>query len=521
MNIFNRKFNSRYESDRIGFAANALNTFTSVISGILAVLLITFSVYVLYDTLYIQGRANLSASELAKYKPVIEESGEVTNSDTLARENPDYRAWLTIKDTKIDYPVMQGENDMYYSMHNMMGESSLTGALYLAAENAPNFTDSYNIVYGHHMINDSMFGGLDHYISSGGAAVNMKYFNSHRTGTLIVGKKVYSLRIFAVARTSAYESTLYTPGDHIYEVMDFLQNPAGSTRTLVFDRKVASTSARILAMSTCADGTASRLIVFARMKYSSGSDKDTDDAASAAVIPSSGKSDDEPDAWALLNLIALLAAGYMLLPIANLRDKYGRLKILERINNMISGDPNQSPESAGKGIADNTDNNYSSAPDSGYAENDASESIYGYPKNETSGNTYKLSEGDVFGDSKLSIDDFSENGFSDSIDEHFEESSEGESSEMEDGFSVNVNDFKRNLRIGIIAEAALVLIGLIAFLITEDIAKPVTLVDKWTPVMILITGLCWIADVRFVRYRGSDSDEIFGSDSEEEDDEQE
>ncbi len=65
-------------------------------------------------------------------------------------------------------------------------ESSLTGAIYLAAGNAPDMSDSYNLIYGHHMDNGAMFGGLDRYRAR-------SYFESHREGILVSQSAVYDL----------------------------------------------------------------------------------------------------------------------------------------------------------------------------------------------------------------------------------------------------------------------------------------------------------------------------------------
>ena len=48
--------------------------------------------------------------------------------------------------------------------------------------------------------------------------------------------------------------------------------------------------------------------------------------------------------------------------------------------------------------------------------------------------------------------------------------------------------------------AAVVLAGVV-FYLTEDMRLPMVLIDKWTPLMILLLALCWIVDIRLARYR--------------------
>ncbi len=134
----------------------------SLMAGLLASALILFSAYVVYDSLYTQESA-FSAWDLLKYKPDIVTDGAdpLSGQDKLSSINEDYQAWLTLYETNVDYPVMQGADDLYYASHDIYGETSLTGSIYLDADNTPDLSDAYNLIYGHHMANGAMFGGLD------------------------------------------------------------------------------------------------------------------------------------------------------------------------------------------------------------------------------------------------------------------------------------------------------------------------------------------------------------------------
>ena len=230
----------------------------SLMSGLLAAALILYSGYVLYDTLYTQSQA--SSWNYADYKPTIIDDGEVPLSVAdLSYINEDYRGWLTLYETTIDYPVMQGENDLYYASHDIYKEISLTGSVYLAAGNTRDFSDSYNLLYGHHMDNGAMFGALDDFVDS-------DYFNSHREGILVTESGVYDLYTFAVMTTDAYEDAVYSVGNRMEEVISFIRNPDSKSETLIFDEDALDGAEKVLALSTCADAeTTGRLVMFATM----------------------------------------------------------------------------------------------------------------------------------------------------------------------------------------------------------------------------------------------------------------
>lgn len=83
----------------------------------------------------------------------------------LYAENNDFVGWLTVEGTKIDYPVMQNEDDEYYLHHNFNGEEDKYGCLYVKHIADVDTPGTNFIIYGHHMKDDSMFGDLDKYES--------------------------------------------------------------------------------------------------------------------------------------------------------------------------------------------------------------------------------------------------------------------------------------------------------------------------------------------------------------------
>ncbi len=231
----------------------------SLLTGLLAAALILYSGYVLYDSFYTQNTAGSTNWDLLQYKPEIMTDGAtpLSGGGTLAAINADYRSWLTMYDTNIDYAVMQGEDDLYYATHDIYGENSITGAIYLASGNAGGFTDPYNLIYGHHMDNGAMFGALDSFASE-------SYFDSHREGVIVSTSGVYDLYTFAVVRTHAYEAKVYNVGGKSAEdIIHFIENAEG---TVIYRQGIANANSKIVALSTCAAAdTDGRLVVFAVM----------------------------------------------------------------------------------------------------------------------------------------------------------------------------------------------------------------------------------------------------------------
>lgn len=80
----------------------------------------------------------------------------------LYSENEDVAGWLSVEGTRIDYPVMQCEDDEFYLHHDFYGEESKYGCLYVR-ERADLDAGTNFVIYGHNMKDGSMFGDLDLY----------------------------------------------------------------------------------------------------------------------------------------------------------------------------------------------------------------------------------------------------------------------------------------------------------------------------------------------------------------------
>ena len=55
-------------------------------------------------------------------------------------------AWLTVDDTKIDYPLCQCDDNKFFLNHDPQGNYSLAGSIFLDFRNNPDFTDRYTWV---------------------------------------------------------------------------------------------------------------------------------------------------------------------------------------------------------------------------------------------------------------------------------------------------------------------------------------------------------------------------------------
>lgn len=133
----------------------------------------------------------------------------VVDWDALREINPDVVAWVYVPGTVINYPVAHKDGDSeYYLRHNFsLGEGKFGaeyGSIMLSGDNAGDFSDEVNILYGHHMRNGSMFAPFAEFHES-------EMFNKHRTIFLLTPEGNYRLKTFAVEHVPMTHASIATP----------------------------------------------------------------------------------------------------------------------------------------------------------------------------------------------------------------------------------------------------------------------------------------------------------------------
>ena len=112
-----------------------------IFAVILMILLMSYGSFSLWYT-YMTMQEGFLNNELMALKPFSKEDETLGFQDLLVL-NEDVRAWITIDDTHVDYPMVQGENDMEYVNKDVMGDFSLSGSIFMSYRNKPDFSDPY------------------------------------------------------------------------------------------------------------------------------------------------------------------------------------------------------------------------------------------------------------------------------------------------------------------------------------------------------------------------------------------
>lgn len=113
----------------------------------------------------------------------------------LQAENPDLAGWIQIPGTAIDYPVMHTpDRPDYYLYRDFSGASSDFGCIYAEEACDPAAPSDNVTLYGHTMLDGSMFAGLHSYTDAA-------FWEAHPDICFDTPEEQRTYRIFAVFRT--------------------------------------------------------------------------------------------------------------------------------------------------------------------------------------------------------------------------------------------------------------------------------------------------------------------------------
>jgi sortase B len=164
--------------------------------------------------------------------------------DYLTNENEDIKAWLYCPDTVINYPVLQAQDNEFYLRRLTNKTYNSAGSLFIDCKNSPDFSDYLTIIYGHHMKNGSMFGGISNY-------KKQEYYDEHPKLYLATPERSYTVDLIAGFVTDAVSETYIIP-ENVDERDEFL-NTAIKKSTFDADMEISDLSEddRLVMLSTC------------------------------------------------------------------------------------------------------------------------------------------------------------------------------------------------------------------------------------------------------------------------------
>lgn len=179
------------------------------------------------------------------------------NFDELLKKNSDTVGWIKIDGTKVNYPVVQSDDNNYYLNHSFKKTSNIAGWVY--ADYRVDFKNfgKNTIIYGHNMNNKTMFGSVPSMLYDGYLRNSKDKYIKISTPTCNTVWKVFS--IYTVEPEVYYLKTNFKT-----EPYDQFLNKIKGRSIYNFGVDV-NTNDKVLTLSTCDNTGTKRIAVHAKM----------------------------------------------------------------------------------------------------------------------------------------------------------------------------------------------------------------------------------------------------------------
>lgn len=177
------------------------------------------------------------------------------NEEELKSINSDYKMWIQIENTNINYPVVQSSDNDYYLKHNFRKESNISGTVFV--ESANDIDNDKNIIlYGHNMRNGTMFNNITNYKEE-------SFFNEDNKINIIMNNTLYEYEVFSVYVKNVNEVNLAIGFASEDEFINYAYNEAEES---LYKKDVDfSAEDNLITLVTCSyEFTDARTIVVAR-----------------------------------------------------------------------------------------------------------------------------------------------------------------------------------------------------------------------------------------------------------------
>ncbi len=182
----------------------------------------------------------------------------------LTEINPDVYAWIYLpmgpEKPDIDLPVLQSrpeDNDNFYLHKDIHRNYLFAGCIYTQKANAKDFSDRVTVVYGHNMLDGTMFSNLVYFRDA-------DFFDKHEFFYIYTPGHLLTYRIAAAIQfdTRHLLNSFDFSDDRVYQnwIQNYILEPKSMIRSVRKDVEV-TTEDKLVVLSTCLEHGASRYLI--------------------------------------------------------------------------------------------------------------------------------------------------------------------------------------------------------------------------------------------------------------------
>lgn len=229
--------------------------FYNIVTLILIVV-IAFCLFKIGKILWGYYEGTKTYDNVAKIAGISSKDSDHIDFDKLLKKNPDTKAWIKLKGTNINYPILQGaSNDTY--LHRMFdGKYNPKGSIFVDYRVENPFQDFMTIVYGHNMKDNTMFSHLMEY-------EHQDFYKKHPKMLLLTPSKNYNMHIIGAMYidAAAPQYKLFFNESEKTSYLNWI-----SSNSVIKTDEVGALEDKIVMLSTCTNVDENgRFVVFGKL----------------------------------------------------------------------------------------------------------------------------------------------------------------------------------------------------------------------------------------------------------------
>lgn len=174
--------------------------------------------------------------------------------ETMLSYNNEAKGYIKLDGTRIQYPIVQHSDNDYYLTRGADKIYNGGGALFLDSRCGNGLDDTMTILYGHNMLDGSMFKDLMKFSKS-------DFCKENQTFDVYVGYRHYIYYVFASFRTKADNYDIYKFGFTSEEEFSEWISRCYSKSNYRYDCEKPGLDDKIIMCSTCVDDDGNRQVV--------------------------------------------------------------------------------------------------------------------------------------------------------------------------------------------------------------------------------------------------------------------
>ena len=176
--------------------------------------------------------------------------------EKMKQTNEDIVAWIKVNNTKVEYPIVQGDDNSYYLTHSIDKKYNAGGSIFVDSQNKLDGTDRNIVIYGHNRRDGSMFGTLKN-------ALNKEWYDNEENKYITIvtpnGESKYEIfSIYQIEKEDYYIKKNFTD-EEFKSFIDIIKSRSVKDFNTDIDE-----NSKVLTLSTCANDNKYRVVIHAK-----------------------------------------------------------------------------------------------------------------------------------------------------------------------------------------------------------------------------------------------------------------